>query len=336
MVRIAVSLLALLVLLAGLPLATGLAQKEPVSVQIAKDKVTFALGKEEVGVYHTAGYSKPILWPAYAPGHVHVTRDWPMGEATPGGSKDHPHHQSVWFCHGDVIPKGIQLKSKIKGVDGVDFWSLAPNHGKIVCTDVKKGKSGSNFASIDTANEWRTAEGDKIMDEKRSLILYDLGNARLWVFDIDLNASVCPIVFGDTKEGSMAFRIHDGLREKGGSGVIQNAEGKKTEKDCWGFKSAWCDYSGTLDGKKVGIAVLDDPHNPPACYHARAYGLMGANPFGRKKSAFPDAKDNPKLIELAKGEHLHLRYGILIHAGTTGEIDMPAIYKQFVKLGEKQ
>ena len=43
-----------------------------------------------------------------------------MGEMTPGGSKDHPHQQSVWFCHGDVIPKGIELKQKIKGVEGVN------------------------------------------------------------------------------------------------------------------------------------------------------------------------------------------------------------------------
>jgi hypothetical protein len=315
-----------------LPVSWAALQPQRVSVQLDKGKVVFRIGDEEAGVYHISGYSKPILWPVYAPGRIGMTRDWPMGEATPGSQKDHPHHQSVWFCHGDVIPKGVELKLKVKGVEGVDFWSLAPNHGKMICTNAKKGGSGASWAGIETTNEWRTPDGVKIIDEKRLVSLHDLGKARLWVFDIDLHASVCPIVFGDTKEGAMAVRVHDSLREKGGTGQIVNADGKKSENGCWGRKSAWCDYSGTLDGKKVGIAILDDPLNPvAACYHARGYGLMGANPFGRKKSFFPDARDTADLVELAKGEHLHLRYGVLVHVGTTADIDIPTFYKQFQK-----
>src|SRR5438477_8978445 len=111
----------LLTLLSGLPASSELAQQENVAVKIDKGKVVFTIGNEEAGVYHTEGFSKPILWPINAPGQISLTRDWPMGEMTPGGSKDHPHQQSVWFCHGDVIPKGIELKQKIKGVEGVDF-----------------------------------------------------------------------------------------------------------------------------------------------------------------------------------------------------------------------
>ena len=141
--------------------------------------------------------------------------------------------------------------------------------------------------------------------------LYDLGDARLFVFDIDLHASVAPITFGDTKEGSFGIRINDAIREeKGGKGKIENAEGKVGEKACWGQLSAWCDYSGPLDGKVVGLAILSDPTNPvPACWHSRGYGLMAANPFGRAKSGFPAMKGKTDLVKLAKGEHLKLRYG---------------------------
>src|SRR5262249_28474302 len=149
-----------------------------------------------------------------------------------------------------------------------------------------------------TRNEWRTADGTKILDETRTIHLYDFGDTRLLVFDIDLTASVVPITFGDTKEGSMGIRINDKIAEEitikvkeGGKvkrktikmgGTLENADGKRGEKKCWGHFSKWCDYSGPLRGKTVGLAILDDPSNPyPACWHSRGYGLMAANPFGR-------------------------------------------------------
>src|SRR5437764_56224 len=79
---------------------------------------------------------------------------------------------------------------------------------------------------------------------------------------IDLTAGVAPVVFGDTKEGAMGVRVHDQMREQKGNGRLTNAEGKVGEKDCWGQFSAWCDYSGTVNGKKVGVTIFDDPKNP--------------------------------------------------------------------------
>ena len=179
-----------------------------------------------------------------------------------------------------------------------------------------------------------TADGKKVLDEARVIHLYDLGDARLFVFDIDLHASVAPITFGDTKEGSFGIRINDAIREeKGGKGKIENAEGKIGEKACWGQLSAWCDYSGPLDGKVVGLAVLSDPTNPvPTCWHSRGYGLMAANPFGRAKSGFPVMKGKTDLVKLAKGEHLKLRYGLLIHAGDAKAGKVADHYQKFVKL----
>src|ERR1700735_2392805 len=80
---------------------------------------------EFVGNYEAnkAPSNKPVFWPLYAPGYVPLTRAWPMANATPGEATDHPHQQSAWFCHGDVIPEGLDLQSKVKGIAGVDFWS---------------------------------------------------------------------------------------------------------------------------------------------------------------------------------------------------------------------
>jgi hypothetical protein len=283
--------------------------------------------------------AKPIFWPVNAPGGIPLTRNYPPPE---GQAKDHPHQKSAWFCHGDVIPEGIELKSKIKNVEGVDFWSEAKGHGTIWCTN--SGLRGER-TYIENKNEWLTAERTKILDETRTIRLYDLGKARLIVVNIDLHASVCPITFGDTKEGCFGIRINDVINaevaKKGkpaGKGKIQNADGKIGEKECWGQRSAWCDYSGPIDGKEVGLAIFDDPKNPySACWHVRGYGLMAANPFGRDKHArFPAVKGNNNLVRLKKGEHLQLRYGMLLHTGDAVSGEVAQNYQRFVKLRDKE
>lgn len=291
-----------------------------VTITQSKDAIEFKIGQAVVSSYHIGeNIAKPYFWPMNAPGDIPVTRAWPMLTGQPKETKDHVHQKSAWFCHGDVIPEGIELKikSKDKHVKGVDFWSETPGHGSIVCVEVGKPKQAKNFALITTRNEWRAAEGLKILDETRVIHLHDLGNARLFTIEIDLHASVCPITFGDTKEGSLGVRVNDEITIKNG-GHFYNADGKKDEAEIWGRKSVWCDYVGSIDGKTAGIAVFDDPANKfPSCWHARGYGLMAANPFGRAGSGFPGQKGNTELVKLAKDEHLKLRYGILLHAGDT-------------------
>jgi Family of unknown function (DUF6807) len=284
-------------------------------------------------------YAKPIFWPLNAPSGVPLTRDWPMIEREPNKKlNDHPHQKSAWWCHGDVIPEGLELKRRIKGVEGVDFWSEAPGHGVEVVTEVSKPKIDKDRATIVLKIEWRTSDGQKIVDETRTIHFYDLGKARLIVVHSDLFASVCTIIFGDTKEGSFGVRVNDVIRaDKVGKGKLQNADGKLGEKDCWGQISAWCDYSGPIDGKEAGLAILADPKNPyPTCWHSRGYGLMAANPFGRDKSGFPPMKGKTDLVRLAKGEHLQFRYGILLHDGDAANGRVAENYRRFVDLRGKE
>jgi hypothetical protein len=260
-----------------------------------------------------------------------------MEKGHPGETSDHPHQKSAWFCHGDVIPEGVKLAYKIKGVEGVDFWSedegsKDKGRGRMVCTHVEKPVVKGNHGKVTTHNEWRTLDGQKVLDETRTIHVYNYGDTRLLVFDIDLLASAVPITFGDTKEGSFGIRINDQITEAKGKGHLENAEGKIGERAIWGSPSAWCDYSGPIDGKTVGLAILSDPTNPyPTCWHSRGYGLMAANPFGRAKSGFPSMKGNHDLAKLAHGEHLKLRYGILLHPGNAKEGKVAEYYERFVK-----
>jgi Methane oxygenase PmoA len=296
--------------------------------------VDFTSAKELIGRYHLnldGHFAKPFFWPLNGPTGVPITRAWPMEPATPGGSRDHPHQKSVWFCHGDVIPEGLTLTERIKGVEGVDFWSEGKGHGVIAC--LSSSVDGKN--RVTTKNVWRTSDKQKVLDETRIITLHNFDDTHLFVFDITLTASAVPVTFGDTKEGSFGIRINDLLREEKGKGKVENADGKTGEVSCWGQLSAWCDYSGPLGGKTVGLAILDDPKNPyPACWHSRGYGLMAANPFGREKSGFPAMKGKKDLVHLAKGEQLRLRYGLLIHAGDAREGKVAEYFERFAKLRE--
>jgi Methane oxygenase PmoA len=320
-----------------LPLAD--AQSPPAgTIQVDKDHIDFLVGKTLVSRYHVkADLPLPYFWPLNAPDGTPTTRAWPMDKDLPEKKKDHPHHHSAWFTHGDVIPEGMKFKTK-KGIEGVDFWTETKGTGgKLVCTKVEQPKNGPAGPSITTHNEWRLPEGDKVMDETRRITFCNLGKAYLLVLDIDLEASVCPITFADTKEGTMAIRIHSDIAvEQGLGGKMQNAEGKINEKQVWGQKSAWCDYSGKVGGSVVGVAILDDPSNPyPASWHARDYGLMTANPFGRDKHAkFPAMKGNNTPVRLAKGEHLRLRYGLLVHEGDAVEGQVGEHFRRFVELSK--
>ena len=269
---------------------------------------------------------KPHLWPLHAPGGTPVTATSPA---------DHKHHRSVWFCHGDVIPEGVELKTRSadKRVEGVDFWSEQKGHGKIVCVEAGEPKVDKGVVTLTTKNEWRTPDGVKILDEVRVLTVTKLEHGYLIAFDIDLHASVCDVKFGDTKEGSFGTRVHEaiGAPKDKGSGTLTASGGRTGEKEIWGQPIDWMDYSGKVDDKAVGLAVFDHPKNPVrATSHGRAYGLVAANPFGREKS-FPSQKGKTELTAIKKGEHLKLRYAAYAHTGDAKGGGVEAAYKLFAE-----
>lgn len=315
----------------------GLTVRAEESVSVAYNStdgvIVFKHGKNIVTKYHVGKQvAKPYFYPLNADPEVTVTRGWPMVKGLPKETTDHVHQKSAWFCHGDVIPEGLELKTKSsdKRVHGVDFWAETPGHGKIECVQVGNPIADPNKVMISTKNEWKSPDGVKILDETRHISLQIVGANRLLVLDIDLHATVCPITFGDTKEGAMGVRVSDEIKVKGGNGTYVNAAGKKNEKEVWGYLSDWNDYYGEVNGTKAGIAVFDDPANKfRAAWHSREYGLMAANPFGRKDSGFPELKGKTDLVKLAKDEHLKLRYGILLHPGDTQSGKVAESYKVF-------
>jgi hypothetical protein len=314
----------------------------PVRIVVTEKSLDLLVGDGLVARYHTdAKLPKPHFHPVNGPHGKPVTRGYPMVPDVPGESKDHPHHRGVWFGHQETIPEGLSLKRPFKPDKGLDFWSEPPGHGREVCVKVEEPKQDGRHAWVRTHNEYRSADGEKVMDEVRTIHLVDLGSAKLVVIDFDMQATVAPMVFGDNKDGVFGIRVAETMCEKKGQGgVLENAEGKRgaggdnrERQGCWGLKSAWCDYSGPVDGQTVGVALLDHPRNPyPAYWHARDYGLLSANPFGRAKARFPDAAVLTDLVRIPKGERLTLRYGLLVHPGDAKEGRVAEHYQAYLKV----
>jgi hypothetical protein len=143
-----------------------------------------------------------------------------------------------------------------------------------------------------------------------------------------IRATHGPIVMGDTKEGTFAIRVVKVLDSP--PGHMLNASGASGEKAIWGKRSNWVDYYGRVAGEDVGIAIFDHPDNlrAPTYWHARAYGLLAANPFGLKP--FTGNRRQDGRFAIPAGDSLIFRYRVFIHHGDPSEAGLAEAYEQFV------
>lgn len=292
---------------------------EPVkiNVDIGGGKARVMAGKEDFTTIQWRDMPRPVLYPVYGPSGAHLTRKYPMEDAAEGEAKDHIHHRSLWFTHGNV--------------NGHDFWSESDKAGKIVAEKVSQERSGDGGVTVNLTSKWVTVDGEHILNDKRAMTFYATQDTRTIDFDITLWSNDHDLVFGDTKEGSMAIRTRPELRLKGpvAKGHILNANGDKDGK-AWGKRAKWVSYYGPVEGETVGIVMFDHPENVshPTWWHARDYGLFAANPFG--KHDFEGGDPGSGDVKVAKGEKLHLRYRIIFFTGEPTAERMEAMWKVYV------
>jgi len=114
------------------------------------------------------------------------------------------------------------------------------------------------------------------------------------------------------------------------TGKLINAQGGEREANVWGKRSEWVDYSGELDGEKVGVVMMDYPDNPrhPTYWHSRGYGLHSINPFG--VSDFLNDKTQNGSMTIEPGQHVRFRYRVVIHPGL-GPARLAELYQAYAK-----
>ena len=268
-----------------------------------EDGVRVTLGGKPFTEYLIHKGPKPIVWPIIGPDGQEMTRNYPM-KLVEGEKRDHPHHRSLWFTHGSV--------------NGIDFWSETPAAGKEVHREYLKCKADGSTGVISTVNDWLGPDGKKQCEDVRTLTFRGDADTRTIDFDITIKASEGPVLFGDTKEGSMGLRVPTALDARqltGKPGEIVTSEGARNGA-AWGKPAAWVDYHGNLGDDMVGIAILNHPSSFrfPTCWHVRDYGLFAANPFGLHD--FRGSKDaHEGDYTLPAGDTMSLRYRFVFHRG---------------------
>ena len=89
--------------------------------------------------------------------------------------------------------------------------------------------------------------------------------------------------------------------------------GLRSAQSTWGQPAEWCDYSGVIDSRPIGVTLLTDPASfRPSWWHNRDYGVFVANPFGRDAMK----QGTKSVVTVRRGENFRLRFGAVIHTGT--------------------
>ena len=286
-------------------------------VQITKlaDRLRININGKPFTEYWFKDVPRPYYYPLINPGGLSMTRNWPLKD-TPGEEHDHPHHRSLWFGHGDI--------------NGIDFWAEKAGCGKTVHRSFEKIESGKNAGVIKSSNDWVGPDGKVVFTDERTFRVYRDGST--FDFEITIHASNGDIIFGDTKEGTMAVRVAESMKLKGHPGVAHIVESTGVRDEAtWGKKAEWCDYYGPIEGKTVGIAIFDHPNNPrhPTWWHVRDYGLFAANPFGQHD--FENLKDKTAgNLKVPAGQSITFRYRFYLHGGDEIQGKVALHYRDYV------
>ena len=282
------------------------------------------IGGKPFASYYTGTSKTPRPYFAHVktPSGVQVSRNHPPIEGK--DSMDHAeYHPGIWLTFA--------------GINGNDYWRLKKKTEHEMF--IGKPQGGPGKGSFTVSNFYldsRDSSGNRIAHEICKYTIVARENYYLLIYDSTISSDEHELRFGDDQEYGLGIRVQTPIEERYG-GQILNADGltkveedpSKNPENLYGKASDWCDYSGVIDDTLIGMTVMPDPKNfRRSWYHARDYGLIAANPFGRKKVAGLDRQD----VLVKKGEKFHLGFAVAIYSAPKGsKIDRNAMYQDYVK-----
>ena len=323
----------LLVLAILLPCALLMAADETVKLQKQMDSVEVLIGgKAFTTFYYGASSPKPYMSPLRSAQGTVVTRGFPMRTDIPGERHDHPHHRALFFAHGDI--NGIDFwgegepSKASQTANGVVYSSESLPKGRTVFRKLDEVKSHGQSGTFKAEFELVGPDNKAIGSETQEYTFSGDASSRIidCTFTLTADKGVA-LKMGDTKEGTFAIRVVNGLTKPGLK--MLNSEGKVGVNDIWGKRASWVEYDGEVDGESLGIAIFDNPANikHPTYWHARDYGLFAVNPFGEH-----DYYNDPKRdgsVTIGQGESLTFRYRVVIHHGDAAEAQIAEAYSRY-------
>lgn len=280
-----------------------------VSFDMTSDSVVVLIDGQRVTEYFVRDPSTKIQRPYFS--HVktiegvQVTRSCPPG---PDDRQDHATmHPGIWLAFGDI--------------SGVDFWR---NKGRIEHVEfVRPPAVKDNTGSIAIRNRYVDEKGREVCIEKLCVEIVAYKDFYMLQFD-SIFSGMNHFSFGDQEEMGLGIRVVSPLSEKHGGHVLVPA-GITTAKKFWGQPISWCDFSGTVENKRVGIALFCSPQNHYQSWcHCRDYGLLVANCFGRHAMR----QGEKSHVDVHSGQSLRLQYAVVVH-GDMNAKKISSVYEQY-------
>ncbi len=293
-----------------------------VQISTSKDSAVIKVDGKLFTQYNVGDVPRPYFYPVIGPSGIGMTRNYPIKKGIEGEETDHIHHRGVWYGH--------------RHVNGHNFWGESKGHGKIVHNGFHQIKSGKDSTSFKTTNDWISNAGETICTDERLITVYDHPEYRILDFSVTLKASHGDLIFGDDKDAGMATRVPHTMKvvrrdKTPAQGHILMSDGS-TDGGAWGKQAAWCYTYGLVEDEQVGVAIFDHPSNPrhKTWWHARTYGLIAANAFGKRhfeKLKDPHAGD----LKIPNGETRTFRYRLLWNTGTLNKEQLDAEFRKFAQ-----
>ncbi len=286
-------------------------------------------GKPFTTYYFYPDVVRPYLMPLRTPSGAIVTRAFPVrndvSAGNPKASSFEPHQRPLFFGHGNV--------------DGLDFWEEETfakyyndghqAYGHMMLDKVDVGDESGTASTIRARFSLKGPSNRVIGEETQTYSFHGDGRTRTIDCEFVIHATAGPVDMGDTKEGTFGIRLAPELSAPHDHMI--NSTGAHGESAIWGKPADWVAYSGTISDKPVGIAVFDHPTSfrHPTTWHARAYGLFAANPFGLREFTRDNNKDGSWTIP--DGKSLLFRYRVLIYDGDLTAAELSQAYQQYAK-----
>jgi hypothetical protein len=260
-------------------------------------------------VFEDEDIPRPYFCDLHTPGGIPITRNHPPLEGV--DPTDHAtYHPGLWMSFGDI--------------SGNDYWRNQARTKHIRFE--KEPENAAGCAEFGVLNHYPDSDGAIICEERCHYTIVVQPDGYLLIIQSEFSSPIQPFLFGDQEEMGLGVRVATPVSVKSG-GTICNSNGQQNESQVWGQPADWCDYSGIIAGVRVGVALLASPRNfRKSWFHARDYGLLVANPFGR--NAFTKRENSQIVIE--PNQPFRLGFGVFIYcANEDGTPDFNKVYSDF-------
>jgi Family of unknown function (DUF6807) len=301
----------------------------PVVLTRDGDKIDVVIGGKPFTTYDfSQTIAKPFLMPLRTASGIVISRSFPIANTVTADDQKtpsfEPHQRPLYFSHGNI--------------DGLNFWSEQAfdkyyhgysheAYGRMSLTKLESIAGGSDGGSLKARFNLLDPSGRIIAEEIQTFQFHGDDRTRTIDCEFVILANHGSVTFGDTKEGTFAVRL--GAELSAPHDHMINSNGAQGESAIWGKPADWVSYSGTVSGKPVGIVTFDGPKSfhHPTTWHARAYGLLAANPFGAREFTKDPNKDGSWTVP--EGESIKFQYRVVIYDGKFSPVQLAALYHAY-------